>query len=397
MSDELKGLNLLRECEALATQATFCDGLPASARELKRRVEAIHRVFSPLRIELERLAAAQPKLTEEQLEHFRRYVVWCGPVHSQDCPVDDTCNCEWKPTLDAINALLQAEPAPGESPAMEPEVDLVQKEQNNEGNLCSLLLSKHDSSSEILSELKEGRNENFPKATSFIGIHKGHQAMPAVDQERNSLLKHFQNRTGNNSSGSQGAIIPGNSGTVIWGPAPSQQPALRGMEYFATESPATEKVKAEFDAAIVLATGIVGEEFQKLPTTDSSMLALLSRINSRIAKECTGALAIYLASQASATEPGKTPDEELSRIINRFVDVPSCEPNRFNEFFHAIEQRIAEAEAHGVKRAVDTVRDVFNTALCGHREAFDRAMKAALALISGEQPAPEDKTGGGKT
>src|SRR5208283_4263928 len=53
-----------------------------------------------------------------------------------------------------------------------------------------------------------------------------------------------------------------------------------------------------------------------------------------------------------------------------------------------------EAEARGVKRAVDMVRDVFNTALCGHREAFDRAMKAALALIPGEPvpsqpPAPE--------
>lgn len=52
-------------------------------------------------------AAPAAQLSEEQLKHLRRYVEWCGPIHSRSCPADDTCACEWKPTLDAINDLLR--------------------------------------------------------------------------------------------------------------------------------------------------------------------------------------------------------------------------------------------------------------------------------------------------
>lgn len=45
--------------------------------------------------------------SEEQLKAFRRYVEWCGPIHARNCPADDTCDCEWKETLDVINAALR--------------------------------------------------------------------------------------------------------------------------------------------------------------------------------------------------------------------------------------------------------------------------------------------------
>jgi hypothetical protein len=49
--------------------------------------------------------------------------------------------------------------------------------------------------------------------------------------------------------------------------------------------------------------------------------------------------------RALAEMPPALPDEELSRIVNNFIDVPCCEPTRFNEFFHALEKHIESRAA----------------------------------------------------
>ena len=46
-------------------------------------------------------------LTEAEIEGLRDYVQWHGPVHSADCPADDTCECLGKSANDAVTAILR--------------------------------------------------------------------------------------------------------------------------------------------------------------------------------------------------------------------------------------------------------------------------------------------------
>lgn len=43
---------------------------------------------------------------DEARDLLKKIVLWHGGVHHQDCPEDDTCNCEGKPINDRINRFL---------------------------------------------------------------------------------------------------------------------------------------------------------------------------------------------------------------------------------------------------------------------------------------------------
>lgn len=51
------------------------------------------------------IAMAAP--TAKQIDHLRKYVHYFGPMHVWGCPMDDTCDCAYKPTNDAINDLCR--------------------------------------------------------------------------------------------------------------------------------------------------------------------------------------------------------------------------------------------------------------------------------------------------
>lgn len=38
---------------------------------------------------------------------LERYAQWCGGVHDQGCPEDDTCSCSCKSTNDAVNGAVR--------------------------------------------------------------------------------------------------------------------------------------------------------------------------------------------------------------------------------------------------------------------------------------------------
>lgn len=42
----------------------------------------------------------------ELLSAFKEYVRCFGPAHVNDCPEDDTCNCQFKPMNDRVNAAI---------------------------------------------------------------------------------------------------------------------------------------------------------------------------------------------------------------------------------------------------------------------------------------------------
>lgn len=54
-------------------------------------------------------------LTNAGIQHLCRYVEEHGASHDDDCPCDDTCDCSWRPTLDAVNAMCNLKLAPQEN------------------------------------------------------------------------------------------------------------------------------------------------------------------------------------------------------------------------------------------------------------------------------------------
>lgn len=61
--------------------------------------------YKSLAAAVARLTAETRAITPDELRHLRFYVEASGGIHDEDCPQDDTCDCSWKPTLDAVNAL----------------------------------------------------------------------------------------------------------------------------------------------------------------------------------------------------------------------------------------------------------------------------------------------------
>lgn len=59
---------------------------------------------------------ATKRVRAEDLLRLRAYVVAQGPIHDDDCPGDDTCECSWKPTLDVVNALCRLADSTGACP-----------------------------------------------------------------------------------------------------------------------------------------------------------------------------------------------------------------------------------------------------------------------------------------
>ena len=59
----------------------------------------------------------------QALEALVEYVAWHGPLHEDDCPCDDTCDCQFKRINAGVNLacrlLLDVE-APAEGPTLAP-------------------------------------------------------------------------------------------------------------------------------------------------------------------------------------------------------------------------------------------------------------------------------------
>lgn len=62
---------------------------------------------------VDQAAGTEPRLTHAMIDGLRQYVEWCGGVHDDGCPEDDTCECSGKPINDAVNAICKLKEASG--------------------------------------------------------------------------------------------------------------------------------------------------------------------------------------------------------------------------------------------------------------------------------------------
>jgi hypothetical protein len=101
--------------------------------------------------------------------------------------------------------------------------------------------------------------------------------------------------------------------------------------------------------------------------------------------------------------PAMLPDEDLMQIVGKFIDVPACDPTKFNEFFHALERYVERAAPAsqtdmGMREALEKLRAYNEDVLAGRinyrpedhisviETALPRAVKSEPPSVSKEKP-----------